>query len=183
MGQTIARAGYLALVFNFPYRERGGKLPDARPVLEHCWRTVVAYVRAAPDLAPAWLAIGGRSMGGRMASYVVAGGVAVDALVLLGYPLYPAGKPAQVRADHLPRIAVPTLFVQGTRDALADATRLQRAVDPMRHAAVHWIDQADHGFRVPKRTGRTESDIHQDIANAITAWLDAQRAPRQPASR
>ena len=170
---TLAAAGYLAILFNFPYRERGRKLPDTRPLLERCWRAVIAHVRATD--APPWLAIGGRSMGGRMATYVVADGLAVDALVLLGYPLHPAGKPTQLRADHLPRIHVPALFVQGTRDALADLPRLHEALRPMPHATLHEIDQADHSFRVPKRTGRTASDVHDAIGATIGGWLDAQR--------
>lgn len=174
--QALADAGYLAITFNFPYRERGRKLPDARPVLEACWRDVIAFVRATDDLRPPWLAIGGRSMGARMATYVAAGGVAVDALVLLGYPLHPAGKPAQLRADHLPRVTAPVLFVQGTRDALAELPLLQAAVATTPRATLHLLDGVDHGFHIPKRSGRTDADVHREIVATMVAWLDAQRA-------
>ena len=173
--EVFAQAGYLAVVFNFPYRERGRTLPDPRPVLEQSWRAVIDHVRSSADLAPRWLAIGGRSMGGRMATYVVADGVAVDALALLAYPLHPAGRPDRLRADHLPRVVVPTLFVQGTRDALAERARLATAAAAMPDATIHWIDQGDHGFRVPKRTGRSEADVHAEITGTIVAWLKQRR--------
>lgn len=172
--RSLAAAGYAALLFNFPYRERGKKLPDARPVLEACWRDAIAFARAT--LEPSWLAIGGRSMGGRMATYVAADGVPVDALVLLGYPLHPAGKPQELRVDHLPRVGQPALFVQGTNDALANLPALRAAVATMPRATLHLLDGADHSFRIPKRSGRTDADVQVEIGATMAAWLDARRA-------
>lgn len=174
--QSLTDAGYLTVVFNFPYRERGKKLPDARPVLERCWRAVIRHVRSAPDLRPTWLALGGRSMGGRMATYVALEDLNVAALVLLAYPLHPAGQPEKLRADHLAQVHAPTLFIQGTRDPLADPARLEAAIASMPSATLHRVAEGDHGFRVPKRTGRTADDVQREIADTMIAWLEAQRA-------
>src|SRR5690242_17340579 len=121
----LAREGFVAVKFNFPYTEARRRAPDPRHVLQRCYRAVVDAVLADRRLAPPWVAIGGKSLGGRIASYVAAGGAPVHGLLFLGYPLHPAGRPDALRADHLPAIPVPMLFVQGTRDTLCDLDRLR----------------------------------------------------------
>jgi hypothetical protein len=171
MQAGLAAAGYVAVTFNFPYREAGRKIPDARPVLERCYRAVLDAVVADPTLAPPWVVIGGRSMGGRMATYLAAAGAPVRGVLLLGYPLHPAGKPDALRADHLPSIRVPMLFVQGTRDALAGLDLLRPVLAPLPHATLHLIDDGDHSFKVPRRSGRTEADVREDVLATILTWL------------
>ena len=173
MQTALADAGYPAVAFNFPYREAGRKIPDPRPVLERCYHAVLDAVRTDPALAPPRVVIGGRSMGGRMASYLAAAGAPIHGLLLLGYPLHPAGKPDALRADHLAAIRVPILFVQGTRDALAGLDLLRPVLAPLPRATLHLIEGGDHSFKVPRRSGRSDEDVRRDIAGAITAWLRA----------
>ena len=128
-------------------------------------------VRRDRTLAPSWIAIGGKSMGGRMASYVAAAGAPVRALVFLGYPLHPAGKPDDLRADHLPAIQAPMLFVQGTRDALCDMDRLRGVLAGLPNATLHAIEGGDHSFRLPRRTGKTDADVWTEIVSVVARWL------------
>jgi len=167
----LAREGYVSLKFNFPYTEARRRRPDPRPVLERCWKSVIDAVRRDRTLAPSWVAIGGKSMGGRMASYVAAAGAPVKALVLLGYPLHPAGKPDDLRADHLPAIQAPMLFVQGTRDALCDLDRLREVLAPIPNATLVTIDGGDHSFRLPRRTGKTDGEVWTEIVAIVARWL------------
>src|SRR5262245_17590247 len=171
----LAREGFVAVKFNFPYTEARRRAPDPRPVLERCYRAVVDAVAADRTLAPPWIAIGGKSLGGRIASYVAAGGAPVRALVFLGYPLHPAGRPDALRADHLPRVPGPMLFVQGTRDALCDLDRLRPVLAGLPRARLHVIEGGDHSFRVPRRTGRADADVWQEIVRVTAAWLDGMR--------
>jgi len=164
----LATRGITVVTFDFPYRARGAGVPDRMPVLVAAYDAVLAAVR--PDVPPR-LFVGGRSMGGRVASHVVAGGTAVDGLVFLGFPLHPPGKPGTSRADHLRAIRVPMLFVQGTRDTFARADLLRAVLDGLPHATLHAIPDADHGFRVPKRTGRTEADVLDEVVTTIAARI------------
>jgi uncharacterized protein len=170
--RRLADAGWPTVVFNFPYREAGRRVPDTRPVLERCWRAVIETVRSEPRLVPPWVVIGGRSMGGRIASHVAADGADVRGLVFLGFPLHPAGRPGTERATHLPRIAAPMLFVQGTKDALAERSLLHAVLHDLPLATLHEIADADHGFRVPRRSGRDEASVRAEIVRTITEWLD-----------
>jgi len=170
--EGLRDAGWSTVLFNFPYREAGKRVPDARPVLESCWRAVIDAVRAEPRLAPPWIVIGGRSMGGRIASHVAADGADVRGLVFLAFPLHAAGRPGTERAAHLSRIRVPMLFVQGTRDALADRTLLRGVLADLPLATVHEIPDADHSFRVPRRSGRDDDSVRADVVRTITEWLD-----------
>ncbi len=173
--EGLVAAGWPTVLFNFPYREAGRRIPDAPPVLERCWRAVIAAVRVEPRLSPPWVVIGGRSMGGRIASHVAAAGdplAGVRGLLFLGFPLHSAGRPATERAAHLRRIALPMLFLQGTRDALADRTLLAGVLRDLPRAEVHWLDDADHSFRVPRRSGRSEASVRAEVLGRMTAWLD-----------
>ncbi len=170
----LAQRGFLTVRFNFPYTERRAKVPDRTPVLEACYRAVIDAVRGAADLRPPRLAIGGKSMGGRMATHLAAQGDAVDGLLLLGYPLHPAGQPQKLRAAHLPRIAAPMLFFAGTRDALCSLDLLRPALAACTApVTLHVIDGGDHSFKVLKRAGRDQAAIEAEIVDASAAWLRA----------
>jgi len=171
--EGIGRRGYASVRFNFPYKERGGRAPDPAAVIESCYRRVVAQVRAS-TLRPARLIIGGKSLGGRIASQIAAQGETVDALVFLGYPLHPAGRPDQLRTAHLPRITVPMLFFAGTRDSLCTLPLLRETLQTLTApATLHVIEGADHSFAVPKRTGRGGEAVYAEIVDATVAWLGA----------
>jgi predicted alpha/beta-hydrolase family hydrolase len=171
MHTGLAHQGYVTVKFNFPYMEARRRVPDPRSVLERCLRAVLDGVERDRALAPPRIAIGGKSLGGRIASYLAAAGAPASALVLLGYPLHPAGRPDQLRADHLPAIRVPTLFVQGTRDALCDLERLRPVLARMPRATLHTIDGGDHSFRVPRRTGRSDVQVWTEVVGVVARWL------------
>jgi predicted alpha/beta-hydrolase family hydrolase len=173
MHTGLARLGYIAVKFNFPYTEARRRAPDPRPVLERCYRAVLDAVARDRALAPPWVAIGGKSLGGRMASYLAAGGAPVHALLLLGYPLHPAGRPDALRADHLADVPVPMLFVQGTRDALCELDRLRPVMAKLPHATLHTIEGGDHSFRVPRRTGRSDAEVWAEVVAVAARWLRA----------
>lgn len=168
----LARAGFVAVKFNFPYMEARRRAPDPRPVLEACYRAVVEAVRRDRRLAPPWIAIGGKSMGGRIASHLVAAGVPVRALVLLGYPLHPAGSPERLRVDHLASVTVPTLFVQGTRDPLCDLTLLRPEIARMPAAELHTVEGGDHSLRLPRRAGREDAEVWDEVTTVVARWLE-----------
>jgi predicted alpha/beta-hydrolase family hydrolase len=170
--EALAERGVMTVKFNFPYKERGGKGPDRAPLLEQTWQTVIGAVRADTHLAPARLFCGGKSMGGRIASQLMTKGEACAGLVFLGYPLHPRGKPENLRVEHLPRIACPMLFIQGTRDALCDLVLLRGALQRVRAPAIlHVIEGADHSFNVPKRVGRSVAQVQQQIVDVIADFL------------
>jgi predicted alpha/beta-hydrolase family hydrolase len=161
-----------AIRFNFLYTEKGKRAPDRRPLLEACWRSVADWTRS--ELDPEKLFLSGKSMGGRMASYIVADGYACNGLFFLGYPLHPPGKTEQLRKDQLPRIKVPLLFVAGTRDSLSKLELLEPVVRELgSKATLHLIEGGDHSFRVPKRTGKTADDIQREIGQVVVRWLES----------
>jgi predicted alpha/beta-hydrolase family hydrolase len=170
--EGLARHGYLSIKFNFPYTEQGRRAPDPAPVLEACYQSVIVAVRTDEALRPPRLVIGGKSLGGRIASQLTAQGVAVDGVLLLGYPLHPPGKPEKLRVEHLARITVPMLFFAGTRDPLCTLEllreKLQKLVAPV---TLHVITDGDHSFVVPKRTGRTQGDVYEEIITVSSIWL------------
>jgi predicted alpha/beta-hydrolase family hydrolase len=167
---AVLRAGGFDVVrFNFLYREKGASRPDAMPRLQACMTAVIERARTACDGVP--LVIGGRSMGGRAASMLAADGLACDGLLLLAYPLHPAGKPEQLRDSHLPRIRVPVLCLNGTRDPLCQRELMERALAAVQTPwEMHWLEGADHSFRVLKRSGRTDADVLEEIGDASERW-------------
>lgn len=174
LATVLAEGGRGAALYNFPYTERGGKRPDPPALLEATTHAVHAAVREA--LGARKLVAGGKSMGGRIASQAVAKGAPADGLVLLGYPLHPPGKPEQLRDAHLPALAVPLLFVEGTRDAFARwdlLTALLERLGP--RATLHRIEEGNHSFAVPKRTGLTNAAVEREIQITVAAWLAANR--------
>ena len=169
--ESLAASGRGVLLYDFPYRDRGRRAPDPPDVLEATTRAVGDYARTT--LGAVRLVHGGKSMGGRIASQVVAGGAPGDALILLGYPLHPPGKPDQLRDRHLPRIEVPMLFVQGTRDAFARPDLLDAVLARLgEKATLNRIEGGDHSFGVPKRSGRTATDVEAEVVKVMLAWLD-----------
>jgi predicted alpha/beta-hydrolase family hydrolase len=168
----LATHAVATLRYQFPYMERGSKRPDS-PAIAH------AAVRAAvATAAQRWpglpLFAGGKSFGGRMTSQAQAAAPlpGVLGLVFLGFPLHPAGKPSHARAAHLDEVLVPMLFVQGTRDELADRTLLSAVVRRLGpRVALHVVDDADHSFHVPARSGRKDSDVRRVLAAAMAAWM------------
>jgi predicted alpha/beta-hydrolase family hydrolase len=156
--------------YNFVYSEKKSGRPDRMPKLMETVAAVVDRVRA--ELAPRMLIIGGRSMGGRAASMLAAEGVAADGLLLLAYPLHPAGAPEKLRVEHLPQIRMPVLFLSGTRDALCTPALMERAVATMTAPVeMHWVDGADHSFHVLKSSGRTDGQVMEEIAETSSGWV------------
>lgn len=155
--------------FNFLYKEKGSGRPDPMPSLKSCVSAVVERVRK--ELRPKTLLIGGRSMGGRAASMLAADGFECDGLLLLAYPLHPAGQPEKLRDAHLPAIRVPVLCFNGTRDALSRRDLMEAALKTVKTKWVmHWVEGADHSFHVLKSSGRTDGEVMIEIANAAEAW-------------
>jgi predicted alpha/beta-hydrolase family hydrolase len=172
LAETLAASGRRAVLYNFPYSDRGRGAPDRPDVLERTVRAVAEHARAA--FAARKLVLGGKSMGGRIASQVVAAGVPAEGLVFLGYPLHPPGRTQTRRDRHLPAITAPMLFVQGTRDAFARRDLLESLVERLSSRAVlHRVEEGDHSFAVPKRTGRAREDVQREVFDAILEWLEA----------
>jgi len=170
LAPVLCDRGFGLLRFNFLYREAGSSRPDPMSRLTQCFEAVVAHARAQFGEKP--LIIGGRSMGGRAASMMAAGGFACDGLLLFAYPLHPPGKPEQLRVAHLPRIQVPVLCINGTRDAFCTRALMERALETVRTAwTMHWIEGADHSFRVLKSSGRTDADVHAEIGEGCRHWI------------
>jgi len=172
LANTLAEGGRRVVLHNFPYTEARRRVPDKPAVLEATVSAVAAHARAA--LGASRLVLGGKSMGGRIASQAVASGLPVDALVFLGYPLHPPGRFDTLRDRHLPAIIAPMLFVQGTRDAFARPDLLASVLGGLGdRATLHSIEDGDHSFAVPRRTGRAPAQIEAEVAATIASWLTA----------
>jgi predicted alpha/beta-hydrolase family hydrolase len=167
--RELASRGLEVVRFNFLYREKRGSRPDPMPRLKECIRAVVERARAELDASR--LIIGGRSMGGRAASMLAADGFACDGLLLLAYPLHPAGNPDQLRDAHLPAIREPVLCVNGTRDALCRRDLMEQVLTRVGdNWTMHWLEGADHGFHVLKSSGRTDGDVMREIGDVVRQW-------------
>jgi len=170
----LATRGYPAVKFNFPYTEQGRRAPDRAPVLEACYQHVFEAVQTDPNLARRRIVVGGKSLGGRIASHLAARGADVAGVLLLGYPLHPAGKPDQLRTAHLGDIRVPMLFVAGTRDALCTLALLRQTLATLSApTTLHIVDGGDHSFDVPKRMGRTTRSVWEEIVTVTATWIAA----------
>jgi predicted alpha/beta-hydrolase family hydrolase len=171
VAQRLAARGVATLRYQFPYTEQGGRRPDPEPILLATVRAAVAAGREAAGGAP--VLAGGKSMGGRMTSRAAAAEplAGVAGLVFLGFPLHPAGRPGVSRAEHLARVELPMLFLQGTRDTLADLALLRPVLERLgERATLRVIEHADHGFHVPKRSGRTDEQVLDELATAVAEW-------------
>jgi uncharacterized protein len=181
--EGLAARGLEGVTFNFPYTERGRKLPDTVPVLETCYRTVLEHVSGDAILGPRPLVIGGKSLGSRIATHLAAALPARPApragwasrlagVVCLGFPLHPAGKPTQVRVDHLPRVTDAMLIVQGSRDAFGTPAELRAFIDVLSTPIdLLEVDGGDHSFDVLKRTGRDQTEVMRGVLDAIAEWI------------
>jgi predicted alpha/beta-hydrolase family hydrolase len=171
------------VTFNFPFTERGTKLPDPQPVLETTFRAVLAYVARDPLLRSYPLFVGGKSLGGRIASQVVASAdtgddevaawwPALRGLVFLGYPLHPPGRPQQLRVSHLQHITHPMLFVQGQRDGFGTPDELRVFLDVLAaRCDLVAVQHGDHSLVVPNRSGLVQADVHAKVLDAIAGWI------------
>lgn len=171
MAGRLAARGIATLRYQFPYMEAGRRIPDRPPILIETVRAAVSRAAAlAPDLP---LVAGGKSLGGRMTSMAAAEAElpGVRGLVFFGFPLHPAKRPSTGRAEHLGSVHLPMLFLQGTRDALAELDLLRPIVEGLGDTAeLHVVEGADHGFHVLKRSGRTDEDVAVEIAERAAEW-------------
>jgi uncharacterized protein len=174
IAEGLAERGVATLRYQFPFMEEGSRRPD-RPDVAHA--TVRAAVAAAGRLAPNLaLVAGGKSFGGRMTSQAQAASPlpTVRGLAFIGFPLHPAGRPSSERGRHLSDVALPMLFLQGTRDALADARHIEEVCERLGpRASLQFFEDADHAFRVPARSGRTNAQVRSEILDAFAGWIDA----------
>jgi predicted alpha/beta-hydrolase family hydrolase len=167
---ALAARGIDIVTFNFLYAEHGRRVPGPNARLEACFRAVIEAVRQRKSTT---LAIGGKSMGGRIASQVAAGGAGeLAGLVFLGYPLHPPGKPERLRAAHLHDVRAPMLFVQGSRDAFGTPGELQPIITRLEPPAdLYVVEGGDHSFRVPKRAGMGQQEVYDRVQDRIATWL------------
>jgi len=173
IARKLAGRRIATLRYQFPYVERGSRRIDPEPLLLATVRAAVGAGRELAGRLP--LLAGGKSMGGRMTSRAAAAEplAGVLGLVFLGFPLHPAGQPGVSRAEHLSRVSIPLLFLQGTRDTLADLTLLEPIVSQLgKRATLHMIDQADHGFHVTQKSGRTDDEVMDELAGALAKWQE-----------
>ena len=171
MAEALAEAGLVCLRFEFPYMRAGRKAPDKAAVLEGTYRSIAEHARELAGDRP--LVLGGKSMGGRIASQAVAAGAPADGLVFHGYPLHPPGRPDRLRIAHLPDAGVPMLFVEGARDPFCPLDTLSRVLDETKiDAQVAVVDDGDHSFGVRKRSGRQTPEAWREVAGHTTRWIE-----------
>src|SRR4051812_29206931 len=172
IAQGLARRGIAVLRFQFPFMERGETRVDPPAVAHAAIRAAVAQARQRFPRVPCFA--GGKSFGGRMASQAQAAApiAGVRGLVFVGFPLHPAGKPGSTRAEHLARVDCPMLFLQGTRDALAEPGLVRAVVAKLGpRATLRELDGADHAFHVLKRSGRDDAAVRSELLDAAAAWM------------
>jgi predicted alpha/beta-hydrolase family hydrolase len=169
----LAARGFDAMTFNFLYTEQGRRAPDPKAKLEACYRAVIEAALKDKKLKSNRVAIGGKSMGGRIASQVAAVGMNdLAGLVFLGYPLHPPGKPEQLRAEHLKDIRAPMLFLQGSRDAFGSPAELRDEIKNFHlPATLYVIEGGDHSFKVPKSSPTPQEQIYEMTMDEIARWL------------
>ncbi len=172
MSTLLSERGVATLRYQFPYMEKGSRRPDHRPILLKTIASAIAAARSeAPDLP---LFVGGKSMGGRMTSQLLARGETpeVRGVVFFGFPLHPAGKPGSERGDHLADVTAPMLFLQGTRDKLAELDLLRPVCAGLgKRATLHVVEGGDHSFKVLKRSGRNEEEVLEELADKAASWM------------
>ncbi len=172
----LAAAGHMVMTFNYPYTERGSKSPDRTEKLVEVHRAAADFLAERVDR----LFLAGRSMGGRMATYLVAEGYPAAGIVLYAYPLHPAGREENLRVAHLPDVIVPMLFFQGTRDALSRMELFDRHVRALPNVTVEILEGASHSFR---GGGWTEEAMIKRLTSGTTSWIEAISSGRSHDSR
>ncbi len=180
LGAELAQAGIATLRYQFPYMEERRRVPDRLDLLT---ATVAGAVRLATETTPGLpLLAGGKSMGGRMTSQAASEDLLGPAkgLVFFGFPLHPPNRPSTKRAEHLAKVGTPMLFLQGTRDTLADLTLLRPVCEKLgSRATLHIIGEADHSFHVLKRSGKTDAEVMTELAEATASWADKLNSGRR----
>jgi len=176
----LSERGLDVMTFNFVYTEQRRGAPDPKAKLESCFRAVVEAALSQKRIEGNRLVIGGKSMGGRIASQVAAAACEqndplaneINGLVFLGYPLHPPGNPAKLRTEHLPQIKMPMLFVQGTRDSLGSTDEIAPIIKKLKlPAEMYVIEGGDHSFKAPKKFGRSQEEVYEAAMNAIVEWV------------
>ena len=171
---ALSALGLDIITFNFLYTEHGRRLPDRRPMLETCYHAVIEAARQEVDSARTFLFIGGKSMGGRIATHVAGAAPTLDVrgLVLLGYPLHPPGRPGERRDTHLPAVGRPMLFVQGSRDTFGTPRELAPVLQTLSPAAtLHVVEGGDHSFKVSRTDPARQSAVDDDVRRTIVEWI------------
>jgi predicted alpha/beta-hydrolase family hydrolase len=170
----FAARGVDAVTFNFLYKEKGKSVPDPKARLESCYRAVIDAVMKHKSLKGNQLVIGGKSMGGRIASQVAAiDGAGIDGLVFLGYPLHPPGRPDKLRDEHLPQIKAPMLFVQGSHDAFGTEDEIRATIKKHKlKAKLYAVEGGDHSFKVPKSVA-PQQQIYEAVMDEVAQWCRA----------
>jgi predicted alpha/beta-hydrolase family hydrolase len=172
--RALSARGVDVVTFNFPYIERQRRIPDRGPVLEACYRSVIASVPGEVPSAHDALFIGGKSMGGRIATQAAAADpdLPIAGIVLLGYPLHPPGRLDQLRDKHLPSVKRPMLFVQGTRDAFGTPSELTPILDGLTpRPTLHPIEGGDHSFKISRKDPSAQEGVYATVQDAIVAWM------------
>ncbi|MGI8919100.1 MAG: alpha/beta hydrolase family protein [Pyrinomonadaceae bacterium] len=171
----LAQRGLDVMTFNFLYSERGRGAPDPKAKLEACYEKVIEAAAKHKKLTGNKIAVGGKSMGGRIGSQVAAADASqISALVFLGYPLHPPGNLEKMRDAHLPEIKAPMLFLQGSRDAFGTTQELRAVFKKHKlRATLYEIAGGDHSFKVPKSAGLTQEEVFESAMNEIERWLKA----------
>lgn len=168
LADALNELGFTTLRFNFPYREQGRRMPGPAGHAIETWRAAVSCARARTPEGPLWVA--GKSYGGRMASMAAAEGLDVDGLVYLGYPLHPPGRPEKLRVEHLPAVAQPQLFIEGTNDPfIQPVSQLEEAIAACQDARAVWIEGGGHSFEVKGRK-RPADEIGASLAPCIAEF-------------
>ncbi len=173
LADGLAGEGFATLRFNFSYREKGHKAPDSQKKLVHVWGCVFRFLMEESGLRPERFVAAGKSMGGRVASQMVAeGSLSADRLVFLGYPLHPPGKKEQLRDAHLYEISIPMLFFAGTRDTLCDLAQLKGVLGKLDTSwDLEVVEGGDHSFHLPKSFETEEAEVYERILNRTANWL------------
>jgi uncharacterized protein len=167
MATALSERGFETITFNFLYSEKRKKVPDKNDKLEAVWRRIIETFQETNGA----LVIGGKSMGGRIASQVAAADSSgIAGLVFLGYPLHPPGRPEQLRSKHLPDIKAPMLFVQGSKDAFGTPDELKPILKPLKHAELCVVENGDHSFKVPKSAG-SQDKVDSFVLDQVVSWL------------
>jgi uncharacterized protein len=176
MSRALSTLGLDVVTFNFPYTEQGRRIPDRPPLLEACYRSTIETIRRDLASAQRHLFIGGKSMGGRIATQVAAADseLPIEGLVLLGYPLHPPGRPDQRRDKHLPAIRHPMLIVQGGRDAFGTPAELEPVLAALpRPATLQVVPGGDHSFKTSRIDPAQQIAMIEEVQRAIVAWIAA----------
>ena len=169
--EGLAARGLDAMTFNFIYKEKRKSVPDPKAKLESCYQAVIQAAQQNKKLKANKLVIGGKSMGGRIASQVAAeDSEGIAGLVYLGYPLHPPGRPDKLRDEHLPSIKAPMLFVQGSRDAFGNEEEIKAIVKQRRlKADLYFVAAGDHSFKVPKSV-KPQQQVYEEVMDEVARW-------------